>query len=165
MELAKVEDLLARVEMADLYEFLKLDRHATPAQLCNAAERVFNSIQNKGQRGRPWDDQKELTGLCKKVFRDAESKREYDRTLTEAKAAGDQQGRTEERRAFDESAVLLETGWNFIRQGRVEEAVAIARRLRGDYQECSRLRLTVAELLMETRDVARRSRFSVVVRN
>ena len=73
---------------------------------------------------------------------------DYDRTLTEAEAGGGSEGRAEGRRADDESAVLLETGRNFVRQGRVEEAVAVARRLPGDYHEYSGLRLTLAETLM-----------------
>ena len=145
---AKVKDLLARIECTDLYEFLGLDRDATLSQLQAAAQKEFDSIQNKGKRGGIWDYRKELTGLCKTVFRNAQSKRDYDRTLTEAEAGGEPEGRAGGQRTYDESAVLLESGRNFVRRGRVEEAAAVARRLRGDDYEYTGFRLTVAEILM-----------------
>ena len=85
---AKLNDLLASVECANLYEFLKLDPSATPEELSAAAQKEFDRIQNKGLRGGKWDARKELTGLCKSIFRDSRTKKEYDRAQQETAARG-----------------------------------------------------------------------------
>ena len=77
----RVKSLLAIVECEDLYEFLKLDRTATPAQLRTAARKEFDRLQNRGLRHGIWEARKDLAGLCQSIFKDEETKREYDRTL------------------------------------------------------------------------------------
>ena len=151
---AKLNDLLASVECKDLYEFLKLDPSATPTQLSAAAQKEFDRIQNKGLRGGKWDARKELTGLCRTVFKDGRTKREYDRVIEEAAArskaaegskADDRLGPT---RGFDEETALLESGWELIRRGRAEEALVLAKRLAGDRPLYSTFRLAVAEIMI-----------------
>ncbi|MCY4057955.1 MAG: hypothetical protein OXG44_08125, partial [Gammaproteobacteria bacterium] len=151
---AKLNDLLAIVECANLYEFLKLDPSATPEELQAAADEKYNSMHSHGRRGGKWDARKDLTSLCKSIFRDSTSKKEYDRTLEEA--AGRDEGRDEdgqsgrrERRGFDETSAILTAGWGLIAQGRTAEAVAIAQRLDGSYRECSRFRAAVGEMLVK----------------
>ena len=145
---AKLNDLLASVECANLYEFLKLDPSATPEELSAAAQKEFDRIQNKGLRGGKWDARKELTGLCKSIFRDSRTKKAYDRAQQEAAARGKPDDRPASTREFDEETALLESGWGLVSQGRVEDALVIAKRLTGDYGPYSRFRLTVAELMI-----------------
>ena len=76
-----IQPLLEKVKSKDLYEFLKLNPRATPRELCEAAKEEFNRVQNQGLRGSPWDERKQLAGICRTVFRDDSSKHEYDRTL------------------------------------------------------------------------------------
>jgi len=82
----KVTRLLKDLDCGDLYEFLKLDRSASPADLRAAAENEWNRIHSKGLRGGRWDARKELAGECKSIFRDDTSKRDYDRELEKAAA-------------------------------------------------------------------------------
>lgn len=145
---AKLNDLLERIGCANLYEFLKLDPSATPEELRAAAQKEFDRIQNKGLRGGKWDYRKELTGLCKSIFRDSKTKKEYDRVQQEAAARPKPDDRAASTREFDEETALLESGWGLVRQGRVEEALVLAKRLTGDYGPYSRFRLTVAELMI-----------------
>ena len=145
---AKLNDLLASVECANLYEFLKLDPSATPEELSAAAQKEFDRIQNKGLRGGKWDARKELTGLCKSIFGDSRTKKEYDRAQQETAARGKPDDRAASTREFDEETALLESGWDLVRQGRVEETLVLAKRLTGDHGAYSRLRLTVAELMI-----------------
>ena len=152
---AKLNDLLASVGCKDLYEFLELDPSATPAQLNAAAQKEFDRIQNKGMRGGRWDARKELTGLCRTVFRDGKAKREYDRVREEAAArrkAEEARGKAEEAptqpREFDERTALLESGWALVRRGRAEEALSLAKRLTGEHPSYSTFRLAVAEIMI-----------------
>ena len=156
----KLKDLLRSVECVNLYEFLKLDPSATPEQLRAAAQEEFDRIQSKGRRGGKWDARKELTGLCKSIFRDNRTKQEYDRTLEEAAGRDDggnedgQPGRREDSGAFDETSEILKAGWGLIAQGRTAEVVAIAKRLDGSHRECSKFRAAVGELLVNGNQLA-----------
>ena len=152
--LSNLKGLLASVECANLYEFLKLDSSATPEELRAAAQKEFDRIHSKGRRGVKWDARKELTGLCKSIFRDARTKKEYDRTLEEAAGrdeGGDEAGQSGRRESggFDETSAILSAGWGLIAQGRTAEAVAIAKRLDGTHRECSRFRAAVGEMLVK----------------
>ena len=157
---SNLKDLLVSVECANLYEFLKLDPDATPEELRAAAQKEFDRIHSKGRRGGKWDARKELTGLCKSVFRDSSTKKEYDRTLEEAAGRNDggnedgQPGRREDSGAFDETSEILKAGWGLIAQGRTAEAVAIAKRLDGTHRECSKFRAAVGELLVNGNQLA-----------
>lgn len=145
---SEVRELLTTVGCDDLYGFLELKPKATPSQLRAAAEKEYNRVQNKGLRGPKWDARKRLAGLCvSTIFKNDDTKRDYDRALTEAKKRGEAQ---EGRRTggFDEATALLETGMGFVRRGSVKDAVVIAKRLTGDYPEYSRFRMTVGGLLL-----------------
>ena len=148
---AKLRKLLEIVECRDVYEFLKLDRSASPEKLRAAAQKRYEGIQNQGRRGRPWDEQKELTGLCASIFKNDDTKRDYDRALKECEERGEPDEPRRHFREFDEATALLETGMDFVRQGRVRDAVVIARRLEGDVSEYSKLRMIVAGLLTTRR--------------
>lgn len=157
---SNLKGLLTSVECANLYEFLKLDSNATPEELRAAAQKEFDRIHSKGRRGGRWDARKELTGLCKSIFRDNRTKKEYDRTLEEAAgrdAGANEDGeprRGEASGVFDETSEILRAGWGLIAQGRTVEAVAIAKRLDGTHRECSRFRAAVGELLVNGNQLA-----------
>ena len=145
---SKRRELLTSVECKNLYEFLKLDRSATPAELCAAAQKVFDRIQNKGLRGPRWDVRKELAGLCKSAFRDAKSKSDYDRDLEEETARrgpDDGEGPT---RKFDEETKLFEGAWDLVKEARIDEALVLVKQLTGDYPPYSRLRVSLARLMI-----------------
>ena len=144
---AKLNDLLASVECKDLYEFLKLDPSATPGKLSTAARKEFDRIQNKGLRGGKWDARKELTGLCRTVFRDSRTKKEYDRVLNESGAGSEPKMKPRPTREFDEETALLESGWDLIRRGRTEEALVVAKRLTGNHPSYFTFRGAVAEIM------------------
>ncbi len=148
MPAAKLNDLLARVECEDLYDFLKLDRTATPAELSAAAQQKFDKIQNMGRRGGKWDDQKELAGLCRSKFKNDRTKKEYDRELDDAAARTTRGERPESTHEFDEKKILLNKGWDRVGLGHVDDALVIAKRLTGDHPSYFSYRLTVAELLI-----------------
>ena len=59
-------------------------------------------------------------------FKDTESKKEYDRTLDEAAARADDRPRENRAPSFDKEKVLLESGWGFVRNGQIDEALVIA---------------------------------------
>ena len=151
---ARIRDLLPAVECRDVYEFLQVDRSATPKQLREAAEKEKQRIHNKGMRGPIWDNRKALADICITLFKSNASKREYDRTLEEAESRGESESRGGGGPAFDEAAALLESGWSSVSQGRIEDAVVIARQLTGDHEEHSRFRTTVAELLIKRTNYA-----------
>ena len=81
-----IQPLLEKVKCKDLYKFLNLTPRATPAQLREAARKEFDRIQNQGLRGSPWDERKQLVGICQTHFRDDSSKEAYDRTLKKGHA-------------------------------------------------------------------------------
>ena len=151
---SRLNVLLTTVECADLYDFLKLDPSATPEELCDAAQKEFNRIHNKGSRGGQWDARKELTGLCKTIFGNNTSKEAYDRALEEAADRKDEESRNAksgrpETGGFDESSAMLNAGWGLVAHGRAAEAVAVAKRLDGRHPQCSRFRTAVGEMLVK----------------
>ena len=148
---ARVRDLLRTVDCDDLYEFLQLEPNAKPRKLQVAAQKEYDRIQNKGLRGPQWEARKDLAGLCASIFKNDDTKKDYDRALEDARKRGETGEQGKHTGGFDEATALLETGMGFIRQGTVKDAVVIARRLPGDYAEYSTFRMTVAGLLMSRR--------------
>ena len=148
---ARVRDLLRTVDCDDLYEFLQLEPNAKPSKLQVAAQKEFDRIQNKGLRGPQWEARKDLAGLCASIFKNDDTKKDYDRALEDARKRGETGEQGKHTGGFDEATALLETGMGFIRQGTVKDAVVIAKRLPGDYAEYSTFRMTVAGLLMSRR--------------
>ena len=146
---ARIRDLLPAVDCRDVYEFLQLDRNATPKQLREAAEKEKQRIHNKGMRGPVWDNRKALADICITLFKSDASKREYDRALEETESRREPEARGWGGTAFDEAA--LESGWSSVSHGRIEDAVVIAGQLTGDHEEYSRFRITIAEMLIERR--------------
>ena len=144
----RVTVLLQAIECRDVYEFLNLNRNATPRELQEAAEKEKQRIHNKGMRGPIWDNRKALADICITIFKNEESKRDYDRTLNEAEARGEPEDRGGRGREFDEATALLASGWGLITQGRTDEALAVAKGLTGDNSEYSRFRSTLAGLLI-----------------
>ena len=65
----------------DLYEFLKLERDAPLEQLREKARKISRSISSKGERGLTAEARRKLADACEAVFKDAESKTKYDRSL------------------------------------------------------------------------------------
>ena len=151
---ARIRDLLPAVDCEDVYEFLQLERNATPKQLREAAKKEKERIHNKGMRGPVWDNRKALADICIALFKSDASKREYDRTLKEAESRRESGDRGRGGPAFDEATALLESGWSSVSRGRIEDAVVIARQLPGDHEEYSRFRITIAELLIKHRNYA-----------
>ena len=121
---ARIRDLLPAVDCRDVYEFLQLDRNATPKQLREAAEKEKQRIHNKGMRGPVWDNRKALADICITLFKSDASKMEYDRTLEEAESRREPEARGGGGTAFDEAA--LESGLKSVGEGRIEDAVVIA---------------------------------------
>lgn len=147
----RTRDLLKTVGCDDLYDFLQLKPSATPGELHAAATKKHEWVQRKGQRGPQWEARKELAGICAVVFKNDDTKKDYDRLLDEAREQGGTGEQGKRTGGFDEATTLLETGMGFVRQGTVKDAVVIAKRLAGDYPEYSRFRMTVGGLLMSRR--------------
>ena len=149
-----IEQLLVVIQCEDLYDFLKLDQSATPAQLREAAEKQFNSIQNRGLKGPRWDAKKTLVGKSKAIFESEETKAEYDRYLgerTAREAKGRGTGRTPD---FDEGNDLLRSGLDCLNQGHPKEAARLAKLLTENDSRMSAFRLNVAQRLLDTGDHA-----------
>ncbi len=152
----EISKLLVVVDCKDLYHFLKLDRGTAPAVLCEEAEKRVRSIQSKGRRGADWDAKKELASKCKTIFKNAETKAEYDRYLDEQAAqAGAGEGTTRSQESNIERSALLKSGMDSLNQGYPKEAVRIAKLLTGiDDPQVSTFRLNVAQRLLDTGDHA-----------
>ena len=85
---ATLKRLLEIVECSNLYEFLKVARSATLAELKEAADNVDRKLQNQTSRDDELNARKKLVGHCKETFfRTEESRRQYDRTLEEQEAS------------------------------------------------------------------------------
>ena len=144
---ARLNDLLAIVECANLYEFLKLDPSATPEELQAAADEEYKRIQNKNRRGGKWDARKDLTSLCKSIFRNDRTKSEYDRALEQTAARGKPDDRATSTSAFDEETELLKRGRDHVDKEQIGAALLIAKGLTGDYGPYSSFRLSVVALM------------------
>ena len=76
----KVWKLLETVDCNDVYEFLGMDRNASLKDLQKAADKKYAKIHNQNSRSDWARAGTKLAGLCKSsIFKDARSKRNYDR--------------------------------------------------------------------------------------
>ena len=86
MDYVKIGQLLDRLRYRDLYEFLASGanstaedlRRARPEALRRSAQDLYDKVHNANLKGPPWDETRELTGVCQSVFRDAKTKEKYD---------------------------------------------------------------------------------------
>ena len=142
----RINELLGVVKRKDLYAFLKLDRNSTPEVLRNAAQTVFEEVLNQGMRGLRPEARKDLASLCKVVFKDDATKDQYDRSLEESA----EERRSDEWTGYsDESneSAMLKEGWELLGQERVDEAMAVAQSLPGNYSHYCAFRLAVAQAM------------------
>ena len=87
----KVWKLLETVDCNDVYEFLGMDRNASLKDLQKAADKKYAKIHNQNSRSDWARAGTKLAGLCKSsIFKDARSKRNYDREAAKRDSNGHQ---------------------------------------------------------------------------
>ena len=78
----KVQDMLETVSSKTVYEFLEMGNDASPEDLREGAKKKYNAIQNMGRTDTIATVSGKLAIQCMEVvFKDAQSKEEYDSSL------------------------------------------------------------------------------------